>query len=109
MAYLARFPLDVLKIDRTFVSAGASAQDGAIARAIVDLASSLGLGVIAEGIEEEEDRELMASLGVELGQGYFLARPTTFDGALATLRRAHIDGGSRLRRSGKRSPRPATT
>ena len=110
LAYLARFPLDVLKIDRTFVSAGASAQDGAIARAIIDLASSLDLGVIAEGIETEEDRALMASLGADLGQGYFLARPTTSDGALATLRRAHVAGGTRVRRrAGRRTPRPATT
>jgi EAL domain-containing protein (putative c-di-GMP-specific phosphodiesterase class I) len=86
LAYLARFPLDILKIDRTFVSSRAHGQDGHIARAIIDLARSLGLQVIAEGIEREEDRELMNTLGAQLGQGFYLARPTTSDGALAVLR-----------------------
>jgi predicted signal transduction protein with EAL and GGDEF domain len=86
LAYLARFPLDILKIDRTFVSSRVRTQDGQIARAIVDLARSLGLQVIAEGIEREEDRQLMEKLGAQLGQGFLMARPMSGDAALNMLR-----------------------
>jgi EAL domain-containing protein (putative c-di-GMP-specific phosphodiesterase class I) len=86
LAYLARFPLDVLKIDRTFVSSQAAGQDGAIVKAIIDLAGSLGLEVIAEGVEREVDRELMASLGADYGQGFHLGRPMSGLSMLAVLR-----------------------
>jgi len=86
LAYLARFPLDVLKIDRMFVSSHAHAEGGAIARAIVDLAASLGLEVIAEGIETEAELLQMAALGAQLGQGFYLSRPTSANAVLAKLR-----------------------
>jgi diguanylate cyclase (GGDEF)-like protein/PAS domain S-box-containing protein len=75
LAYLARFPLDVLKIGRTFVAASGSGNDGAIARAIVELARSLSMSVVAEGIENARDLSMMESLGVEFGQGFHLGRP----------------------------------
>jgi len=80
LAYLARFPLDVLKIDRAFVAADgvghdAVGHDAAIARAIVELARSLGMLVVAEGIESARERDQMAALEVDFGQGYFLGRP----------------------------------
>jgi diguanylate cyclase (GGDEF)-like protein len=77
LAYLARFPLDVLKIDRAFVSTRSSGHDGAIARAIIDLAASLDLVVIAEGIEQDADRTLMLEMGATWGQGFHLGRPTS--------------------------------
>ena len=86
LAYLARFPLDILKVDRTFVSSRARGRDDQIARAIVDLARSLGLQIIAEGIEREEDWELMKTLGAQLGQGFYMARPTSGEGALSVMR-----------------------
>jgi EAL domain-containing protein (putative c-di-GMP-specific phosphodiesterase class I) len=74
LSYLERFPIDVLKIDRTFVS---SAQEAIspIARAILDLGRSLGLQVIAEGIEHADQARWLASLGCRFGQGYLFARP----------------------------------
>ena len=107
LAYLARFPLDILKIDRTFVSSRVHGQDGAIARAIVDLAGSLGLQVVAEGIEREEDRQLMSNLGAQFGQGYHLGRPTTPEGVLSTLR-SKPPLGEGARRSKSRTTRVTT-
>jgi diguanylate cyclase (GGDEF)-like protein len=74
LSYLERFPMDVLKIDRTFVSSTDRAVSP-IARAIVDLGRTLGLEVIAEGIEVAEQARWLADLGCRFGQGYLFARP----------------------------------
>ena len=79
LSYLRRFPVDQVKIDRSFVSElgcdpGAE-QDLAVVRAIVDLSRSLRLDTVAEGIETAEQLEALRSLGCALGQGYHLARP----------------------------------
>ena len=74
LSYLERFPIDVLKIDRTFVSSAGQAVSP-IARAIVDLGRTLGLEVIAEGIEVTEQARWLADLGCRFGQGYLFARP----------------------------------
>jgi diguanylate cyclase (GGDEF)-like protein len=74
LSYLERFPIDVLKIDRTFVSSTGEAVSP-IARAIVDLGRTLGLEVIAEGIEATEQARWLADLGCRFGQGYLFARP----------------------------------
>ena len=109
LAYLARFPLDILKVDRTFVSSRVRTQDGQIARAIVDLARSLGLQVIAEGIEREEDRQLMDTLGAQLGQGFYLARPTSGDGVLSVFRRESTVKRRATRRAVAAEVSPATS
>jgi EAL domain-containing protein (putative c-di-GMP-specific phosphodiesterase class I) len=78
LSYLHRFPLSGLKIDRSFVSAlraGESGGSAAIVRAIRLLADSLGLEVIAEGIETEEQRQQLRLLGLPFGQGYLFAKP----------------------------------
>ena len=78
LSYLHRFPLQGLKIDRSFVSAlqlGESGGSTAIVRAIRLMADSLGLEVVAEGIETEEQRQQLRLLGLTLGQGYLFARP----------------------------------
>jgi EAL domain-containing protein (putative c-di-GMP-specific phosphodiesterase class I) len=76
LGYLKRLPVDVLKIDQSFVRDMAADPDSAsIARAIIDLAHHLGKSVIAEGIETELQRSLLASLGCETGQGYLWSRP----------------------------------
>ena len=80
LSYLHRFPLHGLKIDRSFVAALQSGESGgstAIVRAIRLLADSLGLEVVAEGIETEEQRQQLRLLGVTLGQGYLFARPAS--------------------------------
>ena len=74
LSYLERFPVDILKIDRTFVSSAGDAISP-IARAIVDLGRTLGLQVIAEGIEHVVQARWLADLGCRFGQGYLYARP----------------------------------
>jgi diguanylate cyclase (GGDEF)-like protein len=74
LSYLERFPIDILKIDRTFVSSPGSVISP-IARAIVDLGRTLGLQVIAEGIEHVEQARWLADMGCRYGQGYLYARP----------------------------------
>ena len=73
LSYLERFPIDTLKIDRSFVSSNGVISP--IARAIVDLGRTLGLEVIAEGIEHLDQARWLAELGCRYGQGYLFARP----------------------------------
>jgi len=71
LAYLKRFPLDTSKIDRAFVQElKPESDDYIIAKAIIDLGHSLGLKIIAEGIETEDQLILLQELGCDLGQGY---------------------------------------
>jgi diguanylate cyclase (GGDEF)-like protein/PAS domain S-box-containing protein len=76
LSYLHRLPLTVLKIDRTFVWAmGPNARETKICHTIVALAKDLGLTVVAEGIETEEQRQRLQNLHCEYGQGYLFAKP----------------------------------
>lgn len=76
LAYLRRFPLDVLKVDRQFVAGIANSPPGQhILQAIVDLAAGLEYDVIAEGIEQPEELVLLRQLGFRYAQGYLLAAP----------------------------------
>jgi EAL domain-containing protein (putative c-di-GMP-specific phosphodiesterase class I) len=76
LSYLHRFPIDTLKIDRTFVSQIASAgKNLEICRTITTLARNLGMDVVAEGVETEEQRKQLEALGCEHGQGYLFHKP----------------------------------
>jgi diguanylate cyclase (GGDEF)-like protein len=76
LGYLQRFPLDKLKIDRSFVNAlGSSANGGVIIQAIVALGRALGLTVVVEGVETEQQRVLLRLAGCDEMQGYLFARP----------------------------------
>lgn len=76
LAYLRRLPIDVLKIDRSFVfDAHRNDEDAQIVKTILALGQSLKLTVVAEGIETEDQASLLRSMGCELAQGYYYSRP----------------------------------
>lgn len=76
LEYLRRLPLDTLKVDRSFITGlGTGPKESAIVRAIVDLASALGLETCAEGVERVEQYQELVALGCRLGQGYWWERP----------------------------------
>ena len=78
LGQLHRFPLKMIKIDRSFVSpigTSASSRTTAVIRAILALSQSLGLEVLAEGIETEEQRDVLLAMGCVYGQGYLFDRP----------------------------------
>jgi EAL domain-containing protein (putative c-di-GMP-specific phosphodiesterase class I) len=76
LAYLKRFPIDTVKIDQSFVrDITVDPDDAAIVTAIVAMAKSLGIDVVAEGVETELQLDFLSQLGCQRAQGYFLARP----------------------------------
>ena len=76
LAYLRNLPIDYLKIDRTFVrDMNVDRNDAAIVRAIISMAQSLHLGIVAEGIETREHASQLLALGCSIGQGYFFSKP----------------------------------
>ncbi len=86
LSYLRRFPVTSVKIDRTFVdSLGVTRDDDAMVAGIVNLAHTLGLKVVAEGVENEEQRKTLTDLGCDYAQGYLFSRPLTADALTAIL------------------------
>jgi len=78
LGYLKRFPIDTLKIDRTFVrDISTDADDATLTRAIINLAQNLRLNVVAEGVETEAQLAFLCLNGCDEMQGYLFARPTT--------------------------------
>jgi diguanylate cyclase (GGDEF)-like protein len=76
LGYLRRFPIDVLKIDQSFVSSlHERPQDAALVGAVIGLGGALGLEVVAEGIERLEHVRLLSEMHCDTGQGYYYARP----------------------------------
>jgi EAL domain-containing protein (putative c-di-GMP-specific phosphodiesterase class I) len=82
LAYLQKLPIDVLKIDRSFITdMDANNDNRAIVSTILSLATALGMKTTAEGIETAEISSALKKLGCTNGQGYYFARPLTFDAA----------------------------
>lgn len=80
LSYLRRLPLDQLKIDKSFVhDLKLDPDDQSIARTVVTLGHSLGLNVIAEGVETEQQRDILLEMGCDAFQGYFYGRPMDID------------------------------
>jgi EAL domain-containing protein (putative c-di-GMP-specific phosphodiesterase class I) len=84
--YLYRLPVDNLKIDRSFVNQiQPSTKNHQIVEIIVALSNHLGLDVIAEGIETQQQLELLQHLGCKFGQGYLFSKPLSSEAAAALL------------------------
>jgi EAL domain-containing protein (putative c-di-GMP-specific phosphodiesterase class I) len=76
LSHLRRFPIDIVKIDKSFVDDVAHAgAESAIARGIIELGRAMNIQTVAEGIEVDEQAEVLRTLGCELGQGFFFAKP----------------------------------
>ncbi|MES2584637.1 MAG: EAL domain-containing protein [Pseudomonadota bacterium] len=91
LSYLRRFPIDELKIDRSFINdIHTNPDDAAIAGAIIAMARSLGLSVVAEGVENKEQAELLSTLGCNQVQGYYYARALTVSAFTARLREQQV-------------------
>jgi EAL domain-containing protein (putative c-di-GMP-specific phosphodiesterase class I) len=89
LAYLKRFPIDTIKIDRTFVRDIATDEgDAAIIDAILAIARQLKLKSVAEGIETEEQLSLLLTKECEIGQGYLFSKPVPADEMAALLKKA---------------------
>ncbi len=89
LSYLHKFPINILKVDRSFVSrVGEMGENLEIVRAIVMLARSLGMEVVAEGVETAVQLAQMRAIGCEYGQGYFFSKPLDSEAATALLRRS---------------------
>jgi EAL domain-containing protein (putative c-di-GMP-specific phosphodiesterase class I) len=88
LAYLRRFPVDYLKIARELIGDPTDTDPGAweFARAIIALGRSLGLPIVAEGIETEEQLAVLRRMGCGLGQGFLLGRPAAADEMSRILR-----------------------
>lgn len=95
LSYLKRFPVDTLKIDRSFVADLSDSNDDAIIKAIISLASALNLKTIAEGVETADSASRLVDLGCGLAQGFYFARPAparTIDALLDIASAAQVPG-----------------
>jgi EAL domain-containing protein (putative c-di-GMP-specific phosphodiesterase class I) len=85
LSYLHRFPMNTLKIDRTFVGQMETLENFEIIKTIITLAHTLGMSVVAEGVETPKQFDQLRSLGCELAQGYYLSLPLESQAATALL------------------------
>ena len=80
LSYLRKFPVDFIKIDQSFVkNIMTNADDAALAKIIVNMAKSLGILAVAEGVETAEQYEFLQAAGCDEAQGYFISKPIAFD------------------------------
>ncbi|MEL6879253.1 MAG: EAL domain-containing protein [Cyanobacteria bacterium J06607_10] len=90
LSRLQQLPIDILKIDRAFVqNIGDKGENTEIARTIIDLADSLGMGIVAEGVETEAQLEGLRVLGCKNVQGFYFAKPMTPDAALRFIQESN--------------------
>ncbi|WP_163183658.1 GGDEF domain-containing phosphodiesterase [Neobacillus sedimentimangrovi] len=93
LAYLRQLPIDRLKIDRSFIDE-MKKDNGAIVQAIIDLGTRLCLNVIAEGIETNEQLDLLTQLNCKEGQGYYFSRPLSSNEILTVLQGTSVDNNN---------------
>jgi diguanylate cyclase (GGDEF)-like protein/PAS domain S-box-containing protein len=88
LSYLENLPVDIVKIDKSFVDRLATGQPNVIVETIAQLGTALGLRTVAEGVEHQSQADLLRGLGCDLGQGYLYSRPVApdqIDGLLVSL------------------------
>ena len=92
LSYLRRLPVDTLKIDRSFIqNIETDPEDAALTRGIVDLGKALGLRIVAEGVETEEQRALLAEWSCDEMQGFLFSPAVAADRAIALWRDRNED------------------
>ena len=99
LSYLRRFPVDVLKVDKTFVDGlgvGGEGQASGLVEAILGMARTLGMSTVAEGIEQPDQLAELLALGCDSGQGYLLSRPVPPEQLPALLSATLLDDEGRL-------------
>jgi diguanylate cyclase (GGDEF)-like protein len=97
LSYLHRFPVDILKVDRSFIQLLGTTHEPGLARSIVRIGDELGLRTVAEGIEYDEQLAALQHLGCTLGQGYLFAAPMHEDEITAQLDGAAVLAPAPLR------------
>lgn len=97
LSYLHLLPLDLVKVDRSFVNRIDDEGGAALVRAIVAMGDSLGLETVAEGVESVDQREFLRREGYTFGQGYLFARPLDAEAAEALLERLERENDRRAR------------
>ena len=95
LSYLQRLQVDRLKIDRAFVTEiTGSARGSSIAEMVIQLGRNLGLAVVAEGVEDERQAQILQALGCPIAQGFLFARPMTADALASWLGNATLEGAA---------------
>jgi EAL domain-containing protein (putative c-di-GMP-specific phosphodiesterase class I) len=97
LSHLSRFPIDVLKMDRSFLAPEGALAASGLAAAIVSLGATLGLEVVAEGIERPDQLWALRELGCELGQGYLIGRPMNAEATRRWLQERRAAAASDVR------------
>jgi diguanylate cyclase (GGDEF)-like protein/PAS domain S-box-containing protein len=93
LSYLSNFPLDILKMDQSFLGLEGDLHASSLAAAIISLGSTLDLEVVAEGVERPDQLRTLGELGCDTGQGYLFARPMTVADTRKWLRACRARGG----------------
>ena len=99
LSYLRNFPIDTLKIDRSFIADLGSADGDGIVKAILGLCQALELRIVAEGVETAEQAQFLVDNGCTAIQGFYLEKPLTLDDLLAVVNRDYSDMLSGLAKS----------
>jgi diguanylate cyclase (GGDEF)-like protein/PAS domain S-box-containing protein len=101
LAYLQYLPIDLLKIDRSFVARlGQGVENTTIVRTILAMAETLNLGVVGEGVETADQEGSLQELGCMVGQGFYFSKPVPADDATAWFATGHDWGHERVNRRG---------
>jgi EAL domain-containing protein (putative c-di-GMP-specific phosphodiesterase class I) len=93
LSYLSKFPIDILKMDRSLLNAGATPETEGLANAVLGLGETFAVDVVAEGIEYSDQWSVLRGLGCELGQGFYFAKPMEHD-AIRTFLEDHSSNGA---------------